>query len=248
MTNFFKSLPTPQTPSIGILGWEAGDKITLAQLEQIPGNIAHPDTFDFPVVYQRVKGACYETIVEHPSKEVLSNMIEVASEMEKNGIKAIMGNCGFNALFQKELADAVNIPLFSSSLLQVPMVFRMLKSTQKVGILTADKEHLTKKHFESVGITDDHMYCVAGIEKTGEFSKIRSDPHAQLNVDKFAEEVIDVTQQLMSANPSIGAIVLECTDLPPFASAIRQLTKLPVFDIVTLAHYVYESLAGNRWK
>ena len=243
-----KKSKSMEVPIIGILGWESGDKVTLAQLEQIPGNIAHTDTFDFPIVYKRVKDACYETIVENPNEQVLSNMIETAREMEKNGISAIMGNCGFNAIFQQELADAVNVPLFSSSLMQVPMVYRMLKKEQKVGILTADKEHLTTKHFESIGVTNENIICVAGIEKTNEFLKIRHDIKAELNVEKFRSEVMDIVNQLIKKNSEIGAIVLECTDLPPFAAAIRQLTKLPVFDIVTLAHYVYESLCGNRWK
>jgi len=241
------NLNNPEEPIIiGILGWETGDKITLAQLEQIQGNIAHPETFDFPVLYKRVKGACYETIVVKPGKEVLVNMIASAREMEKEGIKAIMGNCGFNALFQRELADAVNIPLYSSSLLQVPMVRRMLKKGQKVGLITADQKHLTQKHFQAVGI-DESSVCVAGIEHTGEFGKIRSDPYATLDVEKFKNEVVEVASQLFISNPEMGAIVLECTDLPPFAAAIRQLTGLPVFDIVTLAYLIYEALSGNRW-
>lgn len=243
-----KPIHIKEAPTIGILGWEPGDKVTLAQLEQIPGNIAHPETFNFPVVYKKIKDACYQTVVVQPNQQVLKNMIETAREMEKSGIRAVMGNCGFNAIFQRELADAVTIPLFSSSLLQVPMVYQMLKREQKVGILTADKEHLTKKHFESVGIADENIICVEGIEKASEFSKIRSDLNAQLNVETFRNEVIDVAKQLIKNNQEIGAIVLECTDLPPFAAAIRRLTGLPVFDIVTLAHYVYESLSGNRWK
>jgi hypothetical protein len=235
-------------PVIGILGWDPGENVTLAQLEQIPGNIAHPETFDFPVEYRRVKGACYQTVVVEPDDQVLENMIAMCQKMEKDGISAIMGNCGFDALFQQELADAVNVPLFSSSLLQVPMVHQMLKWDQKVGVLTADKDHLTKKHFESVGIMDERVICVEGIENTGEFSKIRHDIHAFLDTDKFRREVLQVTNQLITDHPEIGAIVLECTDLPPFAAEIRKTSGLPVFDIVTLAHFVYESIAGNRWK
>jgi Asp/Glu/hydantoin racemase len=174
-------------------------------------------------------------------------MIATAREMEMMGIKAVMGNCGFNAIFQQELADAVSIPLFSSSLIQVPMVHQMLRREQKVGILTADKVHLTQKHLESVGIEDSSTICIAGIEETSEFFKIRSDPDAPLNIDKFGDEVLEVAYELISKNQEIGAIVLECTDLPPFAAAIRRSSGLPVFDIVTLGHYVYESISGNRW-
>jgi Asp/Glu/hydantoin racemase len=239
---------TTKLSTVGILGWEIGEQVTLAQLEQMPGNICHADTFDFPIIYKRVKGAHYETVVKTPTQEVLANMIEVAQDMEKNGVRAIMGNCGFNAIFQKELADAVTIPLFSSSLLQVPMVLQMLKKGQKIGILTADKECLTEQHFKSVGIEDLSRICVEGIEKTSEFAKIRTDSNADLNIKKFRSEVMEIANNLIKNNPSIGAIVLECTDLPPLAGEMRQLFGLPVFDIVTLAHFVYESLEGNRYN
>jgi len=52
---------------IGILGWEAGHKDILSQFEQIAGNIANPNTFDFPVIYKQVKGAYYQTVVVQPN-------------------------------------------------------------------------------------------------------------------------------------------------------------------------------------
>jgi Asp/Glu/hydantoin racemase len=40
-------------------------------------------------------------------------------------------------------------------------------------------------------------------------------------------------------NNDVGAIVLECTDLSPFAEAVQRETELPVFDIVILANMIY---------
>ncbi|MEK8015276.1 MAG: hypothetical protein VSS75_000305 [Candidatus Parabeggiatoa sp.] len=68
-----------------------------------------------------------------------------------------------------------------------------------------------------------------------------------MDVDKFEKEVLSVAKRLVDENREVGAIVLECTDLPPFAATIRRETGLPVFDIVTLAHMVYETIAGDRW-
>jgi len=234
-------------PLLGILGWEAGNKDTLAQLESVSGNIAHPDTFDFPVRYRRVDGACYETVVVRPTPEVCEKMVRAARELEKEGVRALSTSCGFNALFQKTLADAVNIPVFSSSLLQVPVVSRMLKKNQSVGIVTANKPRLTDDHLEAVGITSTVPVSIYGIEETHEFSRVRSDPNAALNVIKMQEEILCIVQSLLKEHPETGAIVLECTDLPPFASAIREITGLPVFDIVTLVYWVMDGLTGNRW-
>lgn len=236
-----------EVPIIGILGWEAGHEDTLGQLEQIPGNIAHPETFSFPVLYKRVKGAYYQTVVVHPQTEVLVAMIEASKEMEREGVKAIMTSCGFNAIFQRELANAVNVPVFASSLIQVPLVYQMLSKGQKVGIITADSTCLTQEHLRAVGITEETPVCILGIGDTEEFSRIRADPKAVLDVGKFEREVVEVANRLVKREENTGAIVLECTDLPPFAAAIRRAVGLPVFDIVTLAYMVYESLVGNRW-
>ena len=233
--------------ALGILGWEAGNEDTLGQLEQLPGDIAHPDTFSFPVLYRRVTGACYETVVNNPSREVLAANIEAAQEMQAAGVGAVLTNCGFNAIFQRELAQAVDVPLFTSSLIQVPMVHRMLSSGQVVGIITADQEHLTPAHLRGVGITDLSSVIIRGIEKTGEFSRIRAHPDCPLDAGKFIDEVVLVGQQMIAQRPQVGAVVLECTDLPPAAAMLRRELGLAVFDIVTLAHMVHEALLGDRW-
>ena len=234
-------------PIIGILGWEKSSNDTLAQLDLLPGNIAHPDTFDFPVIYKQVKGACYQTIVVDPDNQVLQEMVETARILEKEGIRAIMGNCGFNSLFQKQLARAVKIPVFSSSLLLVPMVARFFGDDRKIGIITADKPHLTSKHLQAVGITPDIPVCIYGIEEMSEFKKIRQDPSAELDINLFEQQILAVAHEMVLNNNTIGAIILECTDLPPFSAAIRKSTGLPVFDIVTLANMVYDAICGNRW-
>lgn len=235
-------------PTIGILGWEAGNPDTLAQLERMHGNIAHPDTFDFPVAYERIPGAHYQTVVIQPSTDVLASMLDAAQAMERQGIRAILTSCGFNAVFQRELASAVDVPVFASALLQVPLVHRMLKPDQSVGVLTAAKEYLTKAHLASVGITDEIPICMAGLESSAEFSRILADPKAEPIVDKLESEVIDLAGRLVTENSNTGAIVLECTDLPPFAAGLRRALNLPVFDIVTLANWVYESICGDRWS
>lgn len=238
---------TSGVPLIGILGWEAGHKDTLRQLEQIRGNIAHPATFGFPVLYKRVKGAYYQTVVVQPNAHVLQAMIQAARELEREGIRAIATSCGFNVIYQRELANAVDVPVFASSLLQVPLVHRMLKGGQKVGIITADSECLTERHLENAGITKTIPVAIRGVEATEEFARIRADPNAVLDVDKFEEEVVGVAEALLRGHRELGAIVLECTDLPPFAAAIRRTVGLPVFDIVTLTQMVHEAVACDRW-
>jgi len=234
------------TPIIGILGWEARKNNALSQLGHLPGDIAHPTTFSFPVLYKRIEGAYHETVIMKPSAKVLRAMIDAAKEMERNAVKAIMTDCGFNAIFQQELANAVDIPVFASSLIQIPLLHLMLKEGQQIGIITAYQEYLTAEHLKKVGVSENIPVCILGLDNT-EFSKVRSDSLAIMDVDKFEKEVLSVAKRLVDENREVGAIVLECTDLPPFAATIRRETGLPVFDIVTLAHMVYETIAGDRW-
>ena len=227
---------------IGVLAWDSGSEDTLSQLEMMPGNMLHPDTFDFNLKIARVKGADYKSIVECPDVTVLNNMIATARMLEKEGVRAITTSCGFNAFFQQELAAAVNIPVFTSSLMQIPMIYCSLKPEQAIGVITADKQHLTKAHFVNSGIPDNIPVKVASISQVGEFAKLRDNPLAVLDPDLFISQVVAVAEKLVSQNPLIGAIVLECTDLPPSADAIRRATGLAVFDIVTLLEMVYSAI------
>jgi len=234
-------------PIIGILGWEITNEITLSQLESIPGNIAHPDTFSFPIKYARVKGTHYKNIVESPSTEALNEMIKASKQMQAEGIRAVISNCGFNAIFQKELANSVFIPVISSSLVQIPLVHSFLKDDSKIGVITAAKDYLTEKHFLNVGVDKSIPIIVTGLEDSDEFAKIRLNSNAVFDVKKFMDELLSIASKLVSGN-NIGAIVLECTDLPPFSPFLREKFELPVFDIVTLTNMLYESLTGNNWK
>lgn len=234
-------------PVIGMLCWEAGEQ-SLAELGTIPGNIGHVETFRYPIERFHIKGANYQTVVEHPNNEILARMIEAAKTMELAGIKAITTDCGFNAFFQKELASAVAIPIFTSSLLQLPMIYQMLGQGQQIGIITADKKHLTRTHLEAVGISNAIPVCIMGMENTEEFAKARdAAPGVKIDARKFIQEIVDVAKKLVKENQNVGAIVVECTDLPPASAAIRKILGLPVFDIVTLMNMVHESLTEPGW-
>ena len=233
-------------PLIGILCWEEGvSPRGLVQLESLKGNSTNPDTFAFPVKYVRVKGANIHTILEKPCRNTLQRMIKAARAMENEGICAITTSCGFNAVFQRELADSVAIPLFTSSLMQIPLVQAMLGSDQKIGVLTAKKSALTDHHFINAGITNLQTLHIQGLETCPEWNKIFTSPHDDIDMEIVENEIISTACTMMQSG-DIGAFVLECTDLPPFAHKIRQKTGKPVFDFVTLVQYIYSSVTDTR--
>lgn len=234
-------------PLIGILCWEKGSSPRgLAQLETLPGNSTNPETFAFPLSCRRIKGANIHTILETPCRKVLKSMIDEARNMERQGIRAITTSCGFNAVFQKELADAVRVPVFTSSLMQVPLVQQMLGKERTVGVITAQKAALTEKHLQSVGIDSRAAIHIEGLEACTEWNKIFSSPDEKIDIPTVATDVVRMACS-MTEKTDIGAFVLECTDLPPFADAIRRATGRPVFDFVTLTNYAYQGIKNTRF-
>lgn len=211
------------------------------------GHIKNATTFDFPVTYKVVKGATVKRLLEEPDGSLLEPFIEATRELEKDGVLAITGSCGFLALFQKELADAVKIPVFVSSLIQVPMVHRMLRQDQKVGILTGNKALLTERHLRAVGVGISSV-CIAGMESKQEFREVILEAKRNsLDFDKFGMELIDTAETLVKTNPEVGGIVLECTDMSYFAHLIQQKLRLPVFDIISLTNMVYHAVVREKY-
>lgn len=229
-------------PIIGMLCWESHKYPKgFDQLATLKGNTTNPETFKFPILYERIEGANYETVVLKPNREVLARMIKASKNMAKKGIRAIATSCGFNAIFQNELAQAVNVLVITSGLLLVPLVSRMIGG-KKVGIITANEYALTREHLRAVGVDESIPVCIIGIQDTDEWKKMLANPEAVIDLRKLELEVVEKAKELVERCPDIGAIVLECTDLPPFATSIREATGVPVFDVNMLIEIAYRAL------
>ncbi len=214
---------------------------------KIPGHIRNPATFSFPVVYQVVTGATPERLVSQGDPTLLGPFIEAARSLAASGVGAITSGCGFLVLFQRQLAAAVDIPLYSSSLIQLPMVAAMLRPGQKTGLLVAKKESLTKAHLAAIG-GESVPVCVAGMAGRPEFREVMLEGRrVELDAGRLRSEVLAEVDQLAAENGDLGAIVIECTDLVPFACAIQERVGVPVFDIVTLTNMVHEGLTRQPY-
>lgn len=209
---------------------------------KIPGHIRNRRTFDFPVRYEVVAGATAERVVAQADPTLLDPFIRAAQKLEADGVGAVTSACGFLAIFQQELAAAVDVPVYASSLIQLPMVSRMVRRGRCVGVLTANEHALTPRHLAGVGASDVPV-CVAGMQDQPEFREVMLEARrADLDADRLEREVLAVADRLAAANADLGALVVECTDLVPFAHAVQARLRLPVFDIVTLTETVHASL------
>ena len=54
--------------------------------------------------------------------------------------------------------------------------------------------------------------------------------------------IVDRAEEFVASHPEIGAIVLECTNFPPYADAIKAATGRPVFHIVNLIESIHQTL------
>jgi Asp/Glu/hydantoin racemase len=217
------------------------------EFPRIPGDVGNATTYRFPVKYKVAKGLHMEDIVRRePHPSVGRRVVDVAKELEEEGVRAVTTSCGYFIYFQDELAEALDIPVFSSSLIQVPMVAKMLGHGKKVGIICAYSEALTEKHLEKAGIDDSIQVAIAGIDEHWEGINREEEPRARLKA--LEKTLTTVSRQLVSKDPEVGAIVLECTNLPPGASAVQEATGLPVFDIITLINMIYDVVVRKRYR
>ena len=221
-----------------LFGFSIGILMLESKFPRIPGDMGNATTWDFPVLYKVVKNASPDAVVRKADSNLLELFITAAQELEKEGVRAITTNCGFLAMFHNEMAAAVNVPVFTSSLMQVPLVHAMLKPTQKVGIITINSQTLSQKHLGAVGV-DKVPHVIIGTENEEEFTRAILDNEMELDVDKSRDDLVKVAAKLVSDHPDVGAVVLECTNMMPYAAAIQEEIDLPVFDIYTLVQMVH---------
>jgi Asp/Glu/hydantoin racemase len=212
---------------------------------RIPGDMGNASTFEFPVRYHRVRGADPDLVVRRGAEGLLPAFVEGARALEREGVGAITTNCGFLARYQRELAAAVRVPVFTSSLLLVPLVHRMLPAGRRIGIMTVSAATLTREHLAAAGIDASVPLAIAGLETEKEFTRVLLGDELELDVDAARDEHVRVARRLVAEHSDVGAIVLECTNMPPYAGDVQRATGLPVFDIVALVRMVHGALAAG---
>jgi hypothetical protein len=212
-----------------------------------PGCPGNASTFSFPVRYEVVRGANMERLVYQGDPDLLQPFVDAGWKLVEEGVKAITGNCGFMVLYHDFMAKEFPVPVFMSSLLQLPFISRLLKPGEKVGIVTANGKTLTEKHLEIATNGIDIPVAVAGLEDQPCFYDTIHAEKGTLDFDKVEQEVVQVTQGLVQENDGVRAILFECTDLPPYAAAVQEAVGLPVFDFSTLVNYVFSALVRRRF-
>jgi hypothetical protein len=229
--------------ALGIIMMDSPKDLPRNTFTRIPGDVGNATTFNFSVQYKVMDWAV------DPTKENEDKLVQAAKELESEGVRAIGTTCGFLSYFQPAMANAVYIPVFSSSLLQVPIVSQVIGKNRTVGIITFDSRKLTSEHFRNVGIDDSIPIEVYGMEMLPPNLRWENitelDPEKRLHL--IEERLIYAANELVLKEPMIGAFVFECTNLPPGSAAVQKATGLPVFDVITLLNWAHDSVTRKRY-
>jgi len=225
--------------SIGILVLDLGYPL-------LPGNVANASTFGFPVRYRILKGTTTWQIFSH-DPALLDMIIEGGRELEKDGVRAIVGACGYFGHYQKQAAAQLNVPVFLSSLLQLSMIRQSLKPGKKIGVLCAEGSSLSAATLRACGIESDADLVIAGVENLPEFKNILYCTR-HFNPAQIERELTAFARDLVDEHPEIGALLLECSDMPPFAWSIQNATGLPVFDFITMIDWIHHGVMQRAYR
>lgn len=213
----------------------------------IPGDLCNATTFPFPVRYLEVQGASGAAVLTGDAGAYDELFVSAAKQLEAEGVRAITGNCGYMAAYQDVIAAAVDVPVFMSSLIQAPMLVRLLGPAQRLGVLCANGAGISKAVLAGAGITDTSRLHIQGLDHKPHFNEVAFQETGTLDEDRIRAEVVEAAVEVLEADPSVGAFLMECSDLPPYARSVREATGLPVFDWSGFIRYVHDAVEPRTY-
>ncbi len=228
-----------------------GEAIGIILLENyapfIPGDVANATTYDFPVRFQRVENFSVERIFRH-DMSLLDPVLEAGRALVREGVRAVTGDCGFMVIYQDELAARLEVPVFMSSLLQIPFLRRLIGPEEKIGVITANSESLDELVLQKSGVESSAPLLIKGLEGKEHFVSAVIKEQGVLDSQKIEQEVVSVAKEMTAQDPQVKIMLLECSMLPPYAAAVQEAVGLPVFDFVTMINYMFSAVVRQRYQ
>ena len=208
---------------------------------RIPGDMGNAETWPFPVLYKVVPGASPRRVVCGMAEGLLDKFLDAAEELVRLGADGITTTCGFLSLYQREIAAHVGVPVATSSLMQIPFIEGVLPAGKRVGVLTVSAANLTEEHLRAAGA--DPETPVVGTDDGDEFTRVMINDEERLDIAAAERDILAAGDALVSRHPDVGAVLLECTNMVPYARALSERLRLPVFSIYTFVTRFHAGLA-----
>lgn len=206
-----------------------------------PGDTGNALTWPFPVLYKVVSGATAKVVIHEKGKGLGPAFLDAAAELVKDGADGITTTGGFLAIFQKQLAAHVNVPVASSSLMQIPLVQSLLPPGKRVGVLSVHGDRITTEHWDAVGAAHDTP--VMGTEGGREFTRVMLNDEIELDYELAEQDIVEAGEKLMKQHPEVGALVLENHNMAPYSRALNMRLRVPVFNVYTFVTWFQSGLA-----
>ena len=200
-----------------------------------PGDVGHPASFAMPVRHTVVHAATPARVVRPGEGDpaLLQPFVEAGRELVAAGARALTTSCGFLVAFQAPLQAALPVPVWSSSLLK-------LRELRRPGVLTVDAAALGPAHLRAAGAPEDTP--VEGLAPGCHLQRTLLEDAPELDAAQARDDVVQAALRLAARHPDLDAIVLECTNMPPYAEAVQRATGRPVHHLMTLVHERWNAL------
>lgn len=176
---------------------------------------------------------------------LLPDFLDAAAELVRLGADGITTNCGFLSIYQRQLSAHVGVPVATSSLMQIPLIANLLPPHRRVGVITISQSTLTAAHLEEIGV--DPSVPIVGTDNGREFSRVIINDEERMDVAHAEQDILHAGAALVGAYPDVGAVLLECTNMAPYARALRDHLHLPVFDIYSFMTWFHASLSPRSF-
>lgn len=198
------------------------------------GDVGNPATWPCATLYKVVEPADVAAVVTQGPLPgaLIEAFIAAGRDLVGQGATFITTSCGFLVTAQAALAAALPVPVVTSSLLQITAVQAGLPPDAQVGVITFDAGKLTPAHLAAAGAPADTP--VIGLEGGRELHRVIAGDLPDLDAQAAEADLLAAGRRLQAAAPDLGAVVLECTNLPPYREALGASLGLPVYDLVTL--------------
>lgn len=197
-----------------------------------PGDIGHGASFRMPVRHLVVRGATPTRVVQDGDPALLAPFLAAAQRLVDEGAAAITTSCGFLIQFQQSLQAALPVPVWTSALMKLPEL-------RRPGVITVDATSLGAVHLAAAGAPA--ATPVEGLTPGCGFQRTLLEDQPELDESAAETEVVAAARRLLARHPDIDSLVLECTNMPPYAQAVQLATGRPVHHLMTLVHERWES-------
>ena len=211
------------------------------------GDVGNARTFPFPVAYEVLHEVPPVELTTEGKPEAVELLLKAARKLESMGVRAIMTSCGLLIRYQKQLTQAVKIPVASSSLLLLPLIGGIISAEKKIAVISSKISSLPMEVIETSGWRETGRVVIAGLEDCDVFNRSinRQLPPYEMDMEVLYSELLGVCKNLLLREPDVAALLLECTNLGPYSDRLRNDLGLPVFDFNQLAYLLQIAVLGS---